>query len=46
MQTQTYKKNGKAGEYKFPSHLKKKSVVRIPDGTTLILSDVHSLSRC
>ena len=36
------KKNGKAGEYKIPKSLnKKKSVVKIPDGTTLILSDVH-----
>jgi len=36
------KKNGKAGEYKIPKSLnKKKSIVKIPDGTTLILSDVH-----
>jgi len=34
--------NGKAGEYKLPKSLnKKKSIVKIPDGTTLILSDVH-----
>tara|TARA_E500000305_G_scaffold70163_1_gene56110 strand:- start:1130 stop:2101 length:972 start_codon:yes stop_codon:yes gene_type:complete len=39
---QLMKKNGKAGEYKIPKSLnKKKSVVKIPDGTTLILSDVH-----
>ena len=36
------KPNGKAGEYKLPKSLnKKKSIVKIPDGTTLILSDVH-----
>lgn len=36
------KPNGKAGEYKIPKSLnKKKSVVRIPDGTTLLLCDVH-----
>jgi len=36
------KPNGKAGEYKLPKSLnKKKSVVRIPDGTTLLLCDVH-----
>jgi predicted phosphodiesterase len=34
--------NGKAGEYKLPKSLnKKKSIVKIPDGVTLILSDVH-----
>jgi predicted phosphodiesterase len=34
--------NGKAGEYKLPKSLnRKKSIVKIPDGTTLILSDVH-----
>jgi hypothetical protein len=39
---QLMKPNGKAGEYKIPKSLnKKKSVVRIPDGTTLILADVH-----
>jgi predicted phosphodiesterase len=36
------KPNGKAGEYKLPRSLnKKKSILQIPDGTTLILSDVH-----
>lgn len=36
------KKNGKAGEYKIPKSLvPKKRTVRIPDGKTLLLSDIH-----
>jgi predicted phosphodiesterase len=34
--------NGKAGEYKIPKSLTpKKRIVRIPDGKTLLLSDIH-----
>jgi len=34
--------NGKAGEYKIPKSLvPKKRIVRIPDGKTLLLSDIH-----
>lgn len=36
------KPNGKAGEYKIPKSLTpKKRIVRIPDGKTLLLSDIH-----
>ena len=37
-----HRKNGKAGEYKIPKSLTpKKRIVRIPDGKTLLLSDIH-----
>jgi len=40
--TQQFRKNGKAGEYKIPKSLTpKKRVVQIPDGKTLLLSDIH-----
>jgi predicted phosphodiesterase len=40
--SEVFKPNGKAGEYKIPKSLTpKKRIVRIPDGKTLILSDIH-----
>jgi len=40
--TKYFRKNGKAGEYKIPKSLvSKKRVVSLPDGKTLLLSDIH-----
>ncbi len=41
-ETGVFKPNGKAGEYKIPKSLTpKKRIVRIPNGKTLLLSDIH-----
>lgn len=40
--SELFKPNGKAGEYKIPKSLTpKKRIVRIPEGKTLLLSDIH-----